>query len=197
MICQENILITEEGDARIGDFGITAIISDPDVVERTNLATSSPGVIRYMAPELLNPKQFGLKRSNPSKETDVYSFAMTSYKVFSSYLVARVTDKCPLPVTRSSRGSRRMVENRTVLRPFVSCPASDHLAQIIQRQASGYRIRSGALFRAVGPRIHSPGCLFIHYTKNSHRRDRNKRKTPQTVRIGRLKVTYVIRWTHF
>ena len=128
-----------------------------------------PRVIRYMAPELLSPKQIGFKRSNPSKETDVYSFAMTAYKVFSSYLVARVTDKCPIPMTRSSRGSPRMVENRTVLRPFVSCPASDRLAQTIQRQASGYRIKSGTLFRAVGPRLRSPGCPFIHYIKNSHR----------------------------
>ena len=79
------------------------------------MATSSLGDIRYMAPELLNPKQFGLGRSSPSKETDVYSFGMTAYRVFSSYLVARVTDKCPLLMTRSSRGTRSMVENRVIL----------------------------------------------------------------------------------
>ena len=142
-------------------------------MERASLVTYIPGVIRYVAPELLNPKQFGLKRSSPSKETDVYSFAMTAYKVFSSYLVVRVTDKCPIPMTRSSRGSPRMVENRTVLRPFVSCPASDHLAQIIRRQASGYRIKSGTLFRSVGPRIRGPGRPFIHYIKYSLNRKRN------------------------
>ena len=34
-----------------------------------------------MAPELLNPSQFSLANSNPSKESDVYSLAMTAYEV--------------------------------------------------------------------------------------------------------------------
>ena len=34
-----------------------------------------------MAPELLNPLQFNLANSNPSKESDVYSLAMTAYEV--------------------------------------------------------------------------------------------------------------------
>jgi len=38
-----------------------------------------------MAPELLNPPQFGLPNSNPSKESDVYSLAMTAYEVRSSH----------------------------------------------------------------------------------------------------------------
>ena len=152
------------------------------------MATSSPGVVRYMAPELLNPKQFGLTHSNPSKESDVYSFAMTAYKVFSPHLVAHATDKCPLPMTRSFRGTCRMVESRRVLRPFVLYPAFGPLAQSIQRQTSSYLIKSGMPFRTAGPRIRSPGYPFIHYIKNSHRRDRNKRKIPQSVRIGELKV---------
>ena len=35
-----------------------------------------------MAPELLNPS---LANSNPSKESDIYSLAMTAYEVGSSY----------------------------------------------------------------------------------------------------------------
>jgi len=34
-----------------------------------------------MAPELLNPTQFNLPNSNPSKESDVYSLVMTAYEV--------------------------------------------------------------------------------------------------------------------
>ena len=40
-----------------------------------------------MAPELLNPPQFSLPNSNPSKESDVYSLAMTAYEVRSSHSV--------------------------------------------------------------------------------------------------------------
>lgn len=78
---QGNILITEEGNACIGDFGITGVITDPTVVEPGSTTTSKPGVVRYMAPELLNPSQFGLTNSNPSKESDIYSLALTAFEV--------------------------------------------------------------------------------------------------------------------
>ena len=45
-----------------------------------------------MAPELLNPPWFGLDHSSHSKESDVFSFAMTTYEVYSSYLAARVAN---------------------------------------------------------------------------------------------------------
>ena len=84
-------MITEEGIARIGDFGVKTIITDPTVVERNNTSTFKQGVTRYMAPELLDPQEFGLTHSKPSKEGDVFSFAMTAYEVFPSHLVARTT----------------------------------------------------------------------------------------------------------
>ena len=59
---------------------------------------------RYMAPELLDPPQFGLRHSNPSKESDIYSFAMTAYEVFFSYLVARVTIERLTPLKGSLGG---------------------------------------------------------------------------------------------
>ena len=64
----------------MGDFGITGVITDPTVVE-PGITTSRPGVVRYMAPELLNPTQFHLQNSNPTKESDVYSLAMSTYEV--------------------------------------------------------------------------------------------------------------------
>ena len=42
--------------------------------------TWKQGYVRYMAPELLNPSQFCLPNSNPTKESDVYSIAMTTYQ---------------------------------------------------------------------------------------------------------------------
>ena len=98
---QESILITEEGNARVGDFGIRAITT---VVSRGISTTSKPGVIRYLAPELLITQH-----SDPSKESDIYSFAMTAYEVFSSYyLVVCITNE-HFPMTRSSRGYCRTV----------------------------------------------------------------------------------------
>ena len=82
---QGNILITEEGDGCLGDFGITGIITDPTVAEPGSTTISKPGAVRYMAPELLSPSQFGLTNRNPSKESDVYSLAMTAYEVCSSH----------------------------------------------------------------------------------------------------------------
>ena len=69
------------------DFGITGVITDPTVVEPGSTTTSKPGVVRYMAPELLNPSQFKLLNSNPTRESDIYSFAVTAYEVRSSRTV--------------------------------------------------------------------------------------------------------------
>ena len=52
---------------------------------------SKPGVFRYMAPELLNPLQFKLLVRNPSKESDVYSLAMTAFEVHLSHTLHMVT----------------------------------------------------------------------------------------------------------
>jgi len=105
---QGNILITEEGNARLGDYGITGVITDPTVVEPGSTTTSKAGtVVRYMAPELLNPSQFSLTNSNPSKESDVFSFAMTTYEVSSRCTACTRNLHHRLP-TRSSQRSYRM-----------------------------------------------------------------------------------------
>ena len=82
---QGNILIDKNGIARLGDFGITGVITDPTVIDPGRTTSSQPGVVRYMAPELLNPTQFHLQNGNPTKESDVFSFAMTTYEVSSLY----------------------------------------------------------------------------------------------------------------
>ena len=74
-------MIDRNGIARWGDFGITGVITDPTVVEPGSTTTSEPRVSRYMAPELLDPSQFQLQYSKPTKESDVYSLAMSIYEV--------------------------------------------------------------------------------------------------------------------
>ncbi|KAF9646903.1 kinase-like protein [Thelephora ganbajun] len=77
----ENILISEQGTACIGDFGITGIISDPLVTGEHGTTACQRGIVRYMAPEQVAPGMFGLENSNAVKATDVHSFAMTAYEV--------------------------------------------------------------------------------------------------------------------
>ena len=60
-------------------------MTDPTVVEPGNTTTSKPGVVRYMAPELLNPSQFDRLDSNPTKESDIYSLAVTTFEVRSPH----------------------------------------------------------------------------------------------------------------
>lgn len=78
------MLIAEGGVARLADYGMMGIIIDPTLVEPSNTTIPKPGIVRYMAPELLNPSQFNLESGSPSKESDVYSLAMTIYEVGSS-----------------------------------------------------------------------------------------------------------------
>ncbi|KAF9790630.1 kinase-like domain-containing protein [Thelephora terrestris] len=75
-----NILIDEAGQARLVDFGLMKIISDPV----NNLPTSSnsqEGTLRWMSPELAYPDQYGLKKSSPTKSSDCYAFGMVIYEV--------------------------------------------------------------------------------------------------------------------
>ena len=77
-----NILIDQTGRARLADFGLLTIVSDP-----TNPTASSSsakgGTTRWMSPELLDPDQFSVKDSRPTKESDCYALGMVIYEVLS------------------------------------------------------------------------------------------------------------------
>ena len=77
---QNNILITEDGQPCLGEFGITGSF------QSLHFYAYELETLRYMAPESFlfpdspnYPKSTGL-----SKESDVYSVAMTSFTVCSS-----------------------------------------------------------------------------------------------------------------
>ena len=73
---QSNILITRDGQACLGDFGI---IGELKSVQEYRY---KPGMVRYTAPERITWTCDIIFR--PSKESDVYSLAMTSFTVRSS-----------------------------------------------------------------------------------------------------------------
>jgi len=77
-----NILIDPTGHARLADFGLLTIISDP-----ANFLSSSSyaqgGTIRWMSPELISPQRFGFKKSRPTKSSDCYALGMVIYETIS------------------------------------------------------------------------------------------------------------------
>jgi len=60
-----------------------------------------PGCARYMAPEL-HSLGFG-EEYRYSKESDVYSLAMTAFQVHSSFIVVPFADQYPIPWLGSLR----------------------------------------------------------------------------------------------
>ena len=141
-----------------------------------------------MAPELLNPPQFNLTHSNPSKESDVFSFAMTTYEVFCSYLVARATNRRLPPTARSSRGSRHTVQGRRPLSPLTSCLGSGRLVQLTQPPTSGYPIRYGTSSNTAGIGFHNLGCPLDRCIKRSLIQDRNQTGTSRSLRTVKVSI---------
>ena len=77
-----NILIDQDGHARLADFGLLTIISDPRYLLSSSSHTQG-GTARWMSPERINPQQFGFKDSCPSKPSDCYSLGMVIYETIS------------------------------------------------------------------------------------------------------------------
>ena len=77
-----NILIDETGCARLADFGLLTIISDP-----ANFISSSSyaqgGTVRWMSPERIVLQEFGLEDSHPTESSDCYSLGMVIYETIS------------------------------------------------------------------------------------------------------------------
>ena len=81
--CPQSNIIIQGSDpdhpvVLVADFGSacpSAALADmPDEGEER-------GTPSFMAPELLHPTKFGLEKTGPSKEADVYAFGMTMYQV--------------------------------------------------------------------------------------------------------------------
>ena len=79
-----NILIDQTGNALLADFGLLTI-SDP----ANPLSSGSHmqgGTARWMAPELIDPQQFELENSRPTKHSDCYALGMVIYETISGHL---------------------------------------------------------------------------------------------------------------
>jgi serine/threonine protein kinase len=77
---QGNILITNDHRACLADFGLMKLVSDAHPTHSTTTGDVG-GTVRWMAPELLLPEEYGLHRSEPSKASDIYALGMVIFEV--------------------------------------------------------------------------------------------------------------------
>lgn len=62
-----NILVNQEGDFKLGDFGVSRVLNDEDTY-----GTKGIGTYNFMAPEVYNGEKYG-------KAADIYSLGMVMY----------------------------------------------------------------------------------------------------------------------
>ena len=84
-LVKANILIDQTGHARLADFGLLTIVSDP--AHHLSSSSYSPaGTFRWMSPERIVPEQFGFKNGHPTIPSDCYSLGMVIYETISGNL---------------------------------------------------------------------------------------------------------------
>jgi len=84
-VVKANILIDQSGNARLADFGLLTIVSDP-ANRMPSSSYTQGGTARWMGPELIAPEQFGFKTSRPTKPSDCYALGMVIYETISGNL---------------------------------------------------------------------------------------------------------------
>ena len=70
-----NILVDNDGTARIADFGLMTILIDLGTIPLSATTMSTAGTVRWMGPELL----FG-QNSPRTRESDCYALGMVIYE---------------------------------------------------------------------------------------------------------------------
>ena len=73
-------MIDQTGHARLADFGLLSIISDPKYLLSSSSHTQG-GTARWMSPERFDPGRFGLKDGRPTKPSDCYALGMVIYEI--------------------------------------------------------------------------------------------------------------------
>ena len=158
---QNNILITRDGQACLGDFGITGSFPCFNiwVYELTSL--------RYMAPECLSLELGRRQPSRCSKESDVYSLAMTSFSVRSSG-VNHPSPQYNHPLTiRSSRVYCHMTAVTTTRSTVMSKTVHGRPAQQTRVRPNGCRTPYGMRSQLLGTKYQNSGANHLSCTGRS------------------------------
>ena len=103
-----NILIDQDGHARLADFGLLTIVSGHTYFP-TSRPTSTGGTIPWMSPELLHPEHFGLDHGRPTTESDCYALGMVIYEV--------LTGEVPFSHLKDYIVTRKVIDGERPRRP--------------------------------------------------------------------------------
>ena len=74
-----NVLVDQTGSARLADFGLLTIISDP-ANRLSSSSNAQGGTVRWMSPELVTPEPPGSEKNRPTKSSDCYALGMVIYE---------------------------------------------------------------------------------------------------------------------
>ena len=80
---KDNVLVDQDGHARLADFGLLTFVSDPTNPTTASTVKHFGGTRRWMSPELLYPQKFGFEQSRPTKKSDCYALGMVVLEVLS------------------------------------------------------------------------------------------------------------------
>ena len=75
-------MIDRSGRGCLADTGLLTVTPEETVTSIDQKSTRA----QWISPELLFPEKFGLKKSQPTKESDCYSLGMTIYEVLSGQI---------------------------------------------------------------------------------------------------------------
>ncbi|KZV89845.1 kinase-like protein, partial [Exidia glandulosa HHB12029] len=94
-----NILVSDQGVARLSDFGFASVLAELSISMTTH--TSVKGTLRWMAPEL-----FTSENTSHTTQTDMWAFGCVMLEVFSDLLPYRTLRNDQAVVLAISRSER-------------------------------------------------------------------------------------------
>ncbi|KAJ7301173.1 kinase-like domain-containing protein, partial [Mycena albidolilacea] len=77
-----NILISDDGNACLSDFGLATTFSEADSTAGMTSSSNRAGSIQWFAPELIQPQSFGCERFVRTTATDVYAYACVCLELY-------------------------------------------------------------------------------------------------------------------
>lgn len=137
-----NIFVSDQGDFKLGDFGIARTIESHEAV----LELSRKGTINYMAPEIVKGGKYDFT-------VDIYSLGVVMYR----YLNQNTLPFVPLPPAELTYKDIEKANQRRLGGEELPYPVGDHtqLADVV-RKACSYRPQD---------RYQSPGQMREHLEK--------------------------------
>jgi len=186
-----NILIDSDRRARLADFGLTTIVSDPSNPTAT-LSSAGGGTARWMGPELFDPDQFGLPDSRPTKESDCYALGMVIYEVLSG--------RIPFVSSRDTVIVWKVISGERPKRPQESVWFTDELWETLElcwAAPPEMRPSIGAVFKCL-QRVSQPpsdtadessstsrnSCMSYHSTQDLHLTSNAPRSADRSIAQG-------------